>query len=74
MKKQKNSSLEKYVVTVNSKFKHEVVVEAESLGEAKSEAERLVADDHDDYSRWVFVEIKAGDIRYCKAKEVIHEE
>ncbi len=61
MKKQK-----KYVVTVNSKFQHEVVVEAKSLGEAKSEAERLVADDHDDYSRWVSVEIKASDIRQCK--------
>ena len=74
MKKQKNTSLKKYVVTVNSKFEHEVVVEAESLGEAKAEAERLVADDHDDYSRWVFVEIKASDIRRCKAKEVTHEE
>mgnify|MGYP000054349423 CR=1 FL=1 len=64
----------KYIVTVNSRFKHKVEVDADNIHEAKYKAELWVADNHDDYSRLEFVEIKAGQARLNKAKEVAHEE
>lgn len=63
----------KYIVTVNSRFKHKVEVDADNIHEAKYEAELLVADNHDDCERWELVEIKAGQTRLNKTKEVAHE-
>ena len=63
----------KYIVTVNSRFKHKIEDYADNIHEAKYKAEIWVADNHDDYEKWEFVEIKAGQTRLNKTKEVIDE-